>query len=108
MAVAGAVFSATTTLILALPLLVLVNGGFDTFAAVRSGAIQAIAPDDMRGRATAVNGIGAGFSPVGALAIGAVAELSTVQWATLAGAWLMAVCLVAIALRFRPIWDFDR
>ncbi len=108
MAVAGAAFSGITTLVAALPLLVLVNGGFDTFAAVRSGAIQAIAPDEMRGRATAVNGMGSGFSPVGGLLIGAVAELSTPQWATLTGASLMVLSLAVITLKFPRVWDFDR
>ena len=100
-------FSASPALVVALPVLVLLNGGFDTFAAVRSAAIQAIAPDAMRGRASALNGMGTGMFTVGSLLLGAVAELYGARWATLLAASLMAACLAGINLRFRSVWRLE-
>ena len=69
----------------------LVNVGFDGFAMVRTASIQIVAPDDMRGRATAVNSMGSGFAPIGGVALGAVAQSLGAPFATLIAAVLMAV-----------------
>ena len=61
--VATLAFSRVTVLVVALPVLVLLNGGFDTFTAVRSATIQAVAPDALRGRASGINQMGIGLSP---------------------------------------------
>ena len=104
---AAAAFSQSPSLLVALPLIVLVNVGFDGFAMVRTAAIQIVAPDDMRGRATAVNSMGSGLAPIGGLALGAVAQMHGAPFATLIAAALMAVGLLLIALRYRQVWRFD-
>ena len=104
---AAAAFSRSPSLLVALPLIVLVNVGFDGFAMVRTAAIQIVAPDDMRGRATAVNSMGSGFAPIGGVALGAVAQSLGAPFATLIAAVLMALVLLLIVTRFRPIWRFD-
>ena len=105
--VAAAAFSRSPSLLVALPLIVLVNVGFDGFAMVRTAAIQIVAPDAMRGRATAVNSMGSGLAPIGGLALGAVAQMHGAPFATLIAAALMAVGLLLIALRYRQVWRFD-
>ena len=104
---AAAAFSQSPSLLVALPLIVLVNVGFDGFAMVRTASIQIVAPDDMRGRATAVNSMGSGFAPIGGVALGAVAQSLGAPFATLIAAALMAVVLLLIAHRFRQILRFD-
>ena len=66
-----------------------------------------VAPDEMRGRATAVNLMGSGLSPVGGLALGSVAQMLDASFATLSAAVLMAVVLLLIVLRYRQVWRFD-
>ena len=104
---AAAAFSRSPSLLVALPLIVLVNVGFDGFAMVRTAVIQIVAPDDMRGRATAVNSMGSGLAPIGGLALGAVAQSFGAPFATLVAAVLMALALLLIVLRYRRVWRFD-
>ncbi len=105
--VAAAAFSQSPSLLVALPLIVLVNVGFDGFAMVRTASIQIVAPDAMRGRATAVNSMGSGLAPIGGVALGAVAQMLGAPFATLIGAVLMALVLLLIVNRSRHIWRFD-
>ncbi len=104
---AAAAFSRSPSLPVALPLVVLVNVGFSGFVMVRSAVIQIVAPDDMRGRATAVNLMGSGLAPLGGLALGAVAQALDAPFATLTAAALMAAALLLIVLRYRQVWRFD-
>ena len=103
----AAAFSQSPSLPVALPLIVLVSVGFSGFVMVRSAAIQIVAPDEMRGRATAVNLMGSGLSPLGGLALGSVAQMLDASFATLSAAVLMAVVLLLIVLRYRQVWRFD-
>ncbi len=105
--VAAAAFSRSPSLLVALPLIVLVNVGFDGFAMVRTASIQIVAPDAMRGRATAVNSMGSGLAPIGGVALGVVAQMLGAPFATLIGAVLMALVLLLIVHRYRQIWRFD-
>ena len=106
MTAAALAFSRSPTLAVALPMLVLYNGGFDTFAAVRSATIQAAAPDRLRGRVSALNTMGTGLFTFGSLVLGGVAEVLGAPPATLIAGFVMAACLTAISLRFRQLWSF--
>lgn len=104
---AAAAFSRSPSLLVALPLIVLVNVGFDGFAMVRTAVIQIVAPNEMRGRATAVNSMGSGLAPIGGLALGAVAQALGAPFATLIASALMALALLLIVPRSRQLWRFD-
>ena len=106
MAAAALAFSRSPTLVIALPLLMLYNGGFDTFAAVRSATIQAVAPDRLRGRVAALNTMGSGLFALGSLVLGWVAETLGAPSATLIAGFVMVACLAGISLRFREVWSF--
>ncbi len=107
LSVAAAVaLSQSSSILLALPLIALVNVGFDGFAMVRTASIQIVAPNEMRGRATAVNSMATGLSPLGGVALGGAAQLLGASHATLIGAALMALCLLLVAYRYRELWRF--
>ena len=106
-AVAALAFSRIPVLAVALPVLVLLNGGFDTFGAVRQATLQAVPPDVLRGRASGVNQMGSGLLALGSLLLGGVAELFGAPSATLIGALMMGPCLVGITLRYRRVWAFS-
>ncbi len=98
MVLAALSFSRISVLGVALPLLVLVNGGFDTFAAFRSASIQVVSPNPQRGRVTAVNQMGSGLLELGSLLVGVAADLVGAPSTTLIAALIMLVCIVSALL----------
>ena len=106
--VATLAFSLSPTIAVALPLIMLVGGGYESFAAMRSAAIQTIAPDRLRGRAIAVNFMGTGLSPLGGLLFGGVAEVLGAPAATSLAAFVMGACIAAgLSWRFRAVWGYQ-
>jgi predicted MFS family arabinose efflux permease len=106
MVLAALSFSRIPVLVVALPLLVIVNGGFDTFAAFRSATIQVVSSDALRGRVSAVNQMGSGLSGLGSLLVGVAADLVGAPSTTLIAALIMLVCIVGITLQCKRIWTF--
>jgi predicted MFS family arabinose efflux permease len=106
MVLAALSFSRISVLVIALPLLVIVNGGFDTFAALRSATIQVVSPDALRGRVSAVNQMGSGLLGLGSLLVGVAADLVGAPSTTLIAALIMLVCIVCITLQYKRIWTF--
>jgi len=106
MVLAALSFSRISVLVVALPLLMLVNGGFDTFAAFRSASIQVVSPDPLRGRVSAVNQMGSGLLGLGSLLVGVAADLVGAPSTTLIAALIMLVCIVCITLQYKRIWTF--
>ena len=100
-------FSLSPTITVALPLIVLVGGGYESFAAMRHAAIQTIAPDHLRGRTTAMNFMGTGLAPLGGLLLGGVAEVLGAPAATLVAAFVMAACIAGLSWRFRGVWGYQ-
>lgn len=68
----------------------------ELFFATNFGAFQLSTTDEFRGRVMAVRGVMFGLQPVGALVLGALAELVGVRWALIgvAGAGVIAVIAV--------------
>ena len=106
MVLAALSFSRISVLVVALPLLVIVNGGFDTFAAFRSATIQVVSSDALRGRVSAVSQMGSGLSGLGSLLVGVAADLVGAPSTTLIAALIMLVCIVCITLQCKRIWTF--
>ena len=99
-------FSLSPTIGIALPFIMLVNGGFESFAALRHAAIQTIAPDHLRGRTTAMNFMGTGLSPIGGLLFGSAAEWLGAPLATSLAAFAMGACIAGLSWRFRGVWGY--
>ena len=70
-------FAASQWFAVSLPLLVLLGLGTAGFGTMQSTIIVISSPDEMRGRALGVVSIAIGAGPIGALLIGAVAELTS-------------------------------
>ena len=80
------------------PLLLLVGLGTSGFSTMQSTIVMLIADQDMRGKALGVITIAIGTSPLGAFALGVMAERLDVQFAIGTNATLGAVLLCLIAL----------
>ena len=100
------VFPRMPALWAAAPILALFTVGLVFFISVSGAAIQAIVPDSLRGRVSALNTTTYGVYPLGALASGGLAELLGAPVATLIAAVVLAVLSVALAMRFRQVWRF--
>jgi MFS family permease len=72
--------------LLLLGLTMLING------ALANGILQSVVPDELRGRVMAAYVfVYVGFTPIGSLMVGALARVTSVQWAIGAGAIIMLV-----------------
>ena len=72
--------------LLLLGLTMLING------ALANGILQSVVPDELRGRVMAAYVfVYVGFTPIGSLMVGALARVTSVQWAIGAGAVIMLV-----------------
>jgi MFS family permease len=75
-----------SAVLLFLGLTMLING------ALANGMLQSVVPDELRGRVMAAYVfVYVGFTPIGSLALGALARITSVQWAIGAGALIMLV-----------------
>ncbi len=91
-------FSFSEWYALSFPLLLLVGLGTAGFSTMQSTIVMLIADQDMRGKALGVITIAIGTAPLGAFALGLMAERIDVQFAIGANATLGAVLLGLIAL----------
>ena len=105
--VSMALFSATRSLALAIPALMLFGGSLMWYWSVLGVSIQMVIPDGLRGRITALGVMSFGFLPVGSLLAGIIAELVGAPLATLIGAATVTVLLAILSLRFRRMWSFQ-
>lgn len=104
MLLSSMIFPHVPNLYIAIPFLVILNGGFDTFNAIRSATIQVTADDYFRGRAASINQMGTSLIGPGSLLIGGIAELLGAPSATTFSVLVMSLCLVSITLKYRQIW----
>ena len=105
--VSMALFSATRSMALAIPALMLFGGSLMWYWSVLGASIQMVIPDGLRGRITALGVMSFGFLPVGSLLAGIIAELVGAPLATLIGAATVTVLLAILSLRFRRMWSFQ-
>lgn len=98
------IFAATPSLIPAVALLFLAGWMGQIFSTTAQTLLQSIAPDQMRGRVMSLFTMTWGLGPIGALPLGALADVVGVRWAISVG--LVANLGVALAvLRLRPRLD---
>ena len=99
-------FSRSTSMGLALPILMFFGGSLSSFFTVSSASIQSIVPDRLRGRVSSLAAMSLGLMPVGGLLAGGLAELVGAPSATLAAGALLAAIWLGLSLKLRPVWRF--
>ena len=93
---------------LALILIAFVGGGFVISSASINIIIQEIAPNHLRGRVVSIWAfIFAGFTPIGALYVGALARATSSPTAILIGATVCLLTLAIISLRAPWFWRLE-
>lgn len=95
-------FGLSQVMWLSLIALFLLGAGQQTFNSCNSTMLQQYLPDEFRGRATAIYLASQSFQAPGALAIGAVAEVTGVGMAEVGAGLAAGALLMGINVLFRP------
>ena len=90
-------FSASQWFAVSLPLLILLGFGTAGFGTMQSTIVVISSSEEMRGRALGVISLAIGAGPIGALAIGALAELTSPSTAIMAFAVCGLISLAAVS-----------
>lgn len=93
-------FGLSPWLLFCLPLMALVNGSRLGFISINGAIIQALIPDEVRGRVMSLREIATGLGPLGSLIAGGLAEYTGVALAIIV--WGVAVALIALSLLINP------
>ena len=99
-------FSRSTSVASSIPSLIVLSIALSTFFILRIAAVQAVVPDNLRGRVMSLEAMTGGLFPLGALLSGGLALLLGAPAATLMAGGLMTVVTVVVLLRFRSVWSF--
>jgi hypothetical protein len=98
-------FTASRTFPVALGALFLTGLAGQAYRTSSRITLQSKVPDQLRGRILSIALMDRGFIPVGAVLLGAVADVAGVAWAgTLMGGGCLVVTLTVVAWR-REIWS---
>ena len=100
------VFSQMDALPAAIGVLVVLSGTGTLYWSVSGATVQAIVPDDLRGRVSSLSSMSMGLFPVGSLLFGGIAQLRGAQSATATAGLIMAFCVVFAGFKFRDLWNF--
>ena len=100
-------FSQMTFLPAALAVVLTYSGLMMMVYVLASTAVQAIMPDRVRGRVTALLGATFGVFPVGTLIVGGVAQRFGAQEAVVATTVAFGVCLLVYTTAYRRIWTLE-
>ena len=100
------VFSQMDALPAAIGVLVVLSGTGTLYWSVSGATVQAIVPDDLRGRVSSLGSMSMGLFPVGSLLFGGIAQLRGAQSATATAGLIMAFCVVFVGFKFRDLWNF--
>ncbi len=99
-------FSRSGSYELSLPLVALLFVAVMSYFITGSALMQSLVPDHLRGRVSSIGIMVFGFSPLGSLVSGTLAQQFGVQTATSLAACTMAVLLVVVSLKFRVLWSY--
>ena len=102
-----AALSSTTSYVVGLVILAALNTVQPFLYTTIQGTVQSIIPDELRGRISGLSMVTWGAFPVGSVLAGLLAENLGVQMATLIGAGILAICLVALLRIFDFIWRLE-
>ncbi|MBM3935433.1 MAG: MFS transporter [SAR202 cluster bacterium] len=97
-------FDFSPTFIMALVALTVYASFHTSFNVVNSASLQALIPDDLRGRVLSFAGMIGGAQALGAIGAGALAEWIGAPHATAAAAACVLVFLALFVIRFPEIW----
>ena len=100
------VFSLTPWYLPSIPVIIIPSAGMASYYALCAAAIQCEAPDGLRGRLWALGVMSFGLLPIGSLFLGGLSERIGAPSASLIGAVVCLVLMVALSLRWREVWRF--
>ncbi|MBI4297441.1 MAG: MFS transporter [Chloroflexi bacterium] len=107
MGLATVAFSLNPSYRLAFPNLLVLSGAMIMFASTSNAAVQSVVKDDFRGRVSGVYMATWGFTPLGSLLAGGLADRLGAPAATLMAAGVLVVVLAGLARWFRPLWRYQ-
>ena len=107
-AVSMVLFSQARSYGLAVPAVMLLSVGIGAFWTTTTATIQSMASDEFRGRVAGLYMLTWGVLPLGSLLAGGLASRFGPEKATVMAVGGLAVVFMAVALRFRQIWLFER